>query len=566
MEYCQMAWAKVPNCCIREDMPPDAKSILLFHTDKYYLVNQVYPFGLDLIAHALRIRGHVAQIACAFLPDPDWRKNVWGAISRFCPDVIGLSIRNMDTCMSCEAYGDHETRDYRTFYFLPEIRELASYIGQRAPRVPVVVGGGAFTVAPEAILKYLGLRYGIMGEGEKPFCRFVEAFPDKERISTIPGMIYVCDDGNCKTNPREAFAFDASSSLGQREPRFNYAYQAAGVPVRVKRGCHHRCSYCVEPIIEGRKFVFRNVASVIQEMKAMSDTMDNADTVFFVDTEFNVPDLTYCTDLVTAVLREGLQDRFRFVTQLIPKPLDSDFVRLLGEAGFSVVLSCESFSDSVLQENHMAYKDEDIVQALEAFSKAGIHCTASLIFGLPGETAGTMTHTLARMKEYPVGPLRTYEYTVGGRIYQGTPLCEWIEREKPTRNLYGTPSEGYLDPYYFCSPYSPFEVEEFVRTAFPDLQHHDNQYAAETHRRLSIVYLCDQRLWVDAVGGFLDAEPGVQTGVYDYLFKQLVRAERWEDAKAISTAFLDNMEKIGSLDSGQADVARFYLRHLLTKV
>ena len=156
-------------------MLPEKKSILLFHTDKYYLVNQVYPFGLDIIAHALRNRGHGVEIVCAFLPHRDWRENVAEAISRFRPDVMGLSIRNIDTCMSCEPHGDHEAADHRTFYFLPEIRELASFIGQEAPLVPVVVGGGAFTVAPEAILKYLGMSYGIVGEGEQPFCRFVEA-------------------------------------------------------------------------------------------------------------------------------------------------------------------------------------------------------------------------------------------------------------------------------------------------------------------------------------------------------------------------------------------------------
>jgi anaerobic magnesium-protoporphyrin IX monomethyl ester cyclase len=549
---------------MRKDVPPDIKSILLFHIDRYYLVNQVYPFGLDLIAAALRTRGHEVEIACAFLPDPNWRKNVWEAISRFRPDVIGMGIRNMDTCMSCEPYGDHEAADYRTFYFLPEIREIASYIRQKAPHVPMVAGGGAFTVAPEAILKYLRLSYGIVGEGEAPFSRFVEAFPDKKKISAIPGMVYVCN-GDFKVNPREPFTFDAFCSSGQRDPRFSWAYRATGVPVQVKRGCHHRCSYCVEPLIEGRKFVFRNIGGIIQEMKAMARTMEDAETIFFVDTEFNVPDLRYCTDVVTAILDEGLQDRFRFVTQLIPKPLNSNFVGRLAEARFSVVLSCESFSDDVLKQNCMAYKDEDIVRAIEAFSKAGIHCTVALIFGLPGETSETVAHTLARMKEYPAGPVRIYEYTVGGRIYQGTPLCEYVEREKPTDNLYGTPSGGYLAPYYFCSPYSPFEVEKLVKTAFPGLQCHDNRYDAETHQRLAIGYLCDQRLWDDAVGGFLNAKPSIQLGAYDYLLKQLVRVERWDDAKAISLAFLGNMEKMGSVDSGQADVARFYLSHLLTR-
>ena len=539
-------------------MPSDTKSVLLFHTDKYYLVNQVYPFGLDLIAHTLRNRGHEVQIAYAFLPDPDWKKNVWEALSRFRPDIIGLGVRNIDTCMSCEPHGDYEEADCRTFYFLPEIRELAFYIGEKAPHVPVVAGGGAFTVAPEAMLKYLGLSYGIAGEGEAPFSRFVEAFPDKEEISAIPGMVYV-SDGECKANSREPFRFDASFSMGKRDPLFNYAYQATGLPVRVKRGCHHRCSYCVEPLIEGRRFVFREIAGVIQEMNALADAMEGAETIFFVDTEFNVPDLTYGTDLVTAILHEGLQERFRFVAQLIPKPLNSDFVGLLAEAGFSVVLSSESFSNDVLNQNHMAYKDEDIVRAIEAFSKAGIHCAVSLIFGLPGETSKTMAHTLARMKAYPAGPLRTYEYTVGGRIYKGTPLCRYVEREKPANHLYGTPSEDYLAPCYFCSPHSPFEVEKIVRTAFPDLQRHDNPYDADTQQRLAIGYLCDQRLWADAVTGFFNARTSVQAGAYDYLFKQLVGAGRVEDARAVSHAFLDNMGMDGPVDPGQAEVVRFYL-------
>lgn len=63
-------------------MLPEKKSILLLHTDKYYLVNQVYPFGLDIIAQALRIRGHEVEIVCAFLPNRDWRENVAEAISR----------------------------------------------------------------------------------------------------------------------------------------------------------------------------------------------------------------------------------------------------------------------------------------------------------------------------------------------------------------------------------------------------------------------------------------------------------------------------------------------------
>jgi len=37
-------------------------NILLLYADKYYLVNQVYPLGLSLIANYLRKRGHAVEV------------------------------------------------------------------------------------------------------------------------------------------------------------------------------------------------------------------------------------------------------------------------------------------------------------------------------------------------------------------------------------------------------------------------------------------------------------------------------------------------------------------------
>jgi len=534
------------------------KMVLLLYTDKYYLVNQVYPFGLDLIANYLRRCGHRVEIEYPFLPDMDWKRNLRQAIERSRPDVIGVGIRNLDTCMSCEKYGDLKEDDYSTFYFLPQVRELVSALKEVLPGVPIVAGGGAFTVSPVAILKYLGLDYGVVGEGEEPLRQFVEAFPDQEKISNIPNMVYPCQDG-CRVNRREPYTLEASSIMEQREPKFNFAYQTNGVPVQAKRGCNRRCSYCVEPLLEGRKFVFRAIGSVIDELKAIADAIEEANTVFFVDTEFNLPDLTYCSDLLRAILREGLGERFRFVTQLIPKPLDLEFTQLLAEAGFSVVLSCESFSNAVLEKNHIGHKEQDITRAIETCDKSSMHCTVSLMFGLPGETYETMDHTLARMKEYPESTLRKYEYTVGGRIYLGTPLCDYVEKEGHSGNLYGTKSDGYLSPYYYCEPSSPFEMYEYIREVFPHLLCFDNKYEAVTHHGLGIGYLFDQGLRKDAVESFMKNPATIQAKIYEYLFKQLLRAERTDDAKAISMDFLDKINTEGTIGPGQADVVRFYL-------
>ncbi|MDY6987815.1 MAG: cobalamin-dependent protein [Thermodesulfobacteriota bacterium] len=543
-------------------MSAHSKTVLLLYADKYYLLNQVFPVGLNLISRHLRRRGHRAVMAHPFLPDRDYKRNIRDAIRHTEPDCVGIGIRNLDTCMSCEQHGDFEGRDYRTFYFLPQIKEVVSEIRNTIPKVPLVAGGGAFTMSPVAILTYLGLDYGIVGEGEEPFCRFIEAFPDKNKIRQIPNMVYRFHDGY-KVNRRQPYSFETDPALEDRDDGFDFALQATGVPVQVKRGCHHRCSYCVEPLIEGRRFVFRPIDSVINELKTMADTLEAADRVFFVDTEFNVPDLRYGAALIRALLREGLHERFRFVTQLIPKPFDAQFAALLAEAHFSVIFSCESFSNAVLGNNYVSYGEKEIMSAIEASEGAGLHCTVSLIFGLPGEDYKTMDHTLSRMKQYPMGPLRDYEYTVGGRIYQGTPLCEYVERNNPSGDLYGRRSRGYLSPYYFCSPASPFDVHEYLREVFPETLCYHKRYDEGDFEEVAIGYLSDHRLWGDAGERFKRSDVRVQSGIYDYFFKKLLHAGRQEDARSISRTMLENMEGAGdAIDPRQADVVKFYLSHL----
>ena len=157
--------------------------VLLLYTDRYYLIKQVYPYGIDLIGNYLRQSGHDVTVEYPFLPEPDLETNLLNILEKSMPDVIGFGIRNIDTCMSCETYGNYGDNDYKTFYFLPEIRKIADLIKKHAPGVPVIAGGGAFTISPAAILKYLRIEYGVVGEGEEPLRQFIEAFPDKEMMA-----------------------------------------------------------------------------------------------------------------------------------------------------------------------------------------------------------------------------------------------------------------------------------------------------------------------------------------------------------------------------------------------
>jgi len=536
-------------------------TILLLYTDRYYLIKQVYPFGLDLIANALRQHGHQVIVEYPFLPEPDLETNLLTILKEIRPEVIGLGIRNLDTCLSCEPYGDYGGDDFRTFYFLPEIRKIVNLIRAHTPETPVIAGGGGFTISPRAILDYLDIEYGVVGEGEGPLRQFVDLFPDKEKIRGINGLVY--RDGEVRVNPRKTVAFFEETFPKAREGKFRFGLETTGLPVQVKRGCNQKCSYCVEPIIEGKEVVFRQIGRVVEEIRTIAQENEDIREIFFVDTEFNLPDLTYCNRLIQRLIQEGLHERFGFASQFLPRPFDSDFAGLLREAGFSIILTCDSFSDRVLKRNYASYRQRDIKNTMEICEQKGLPCTLSMIFGLPGETYETINESIQQMKQYRPGPLRRYEYTVGGRIYQGTGLCRMIERGEGIGHLYGRRSQGYLAPCYFCAPESPFKLKHYIEEGLGYTIPYINRYNPEADQSLAVAYMVDKGEWEEAVSVFENSSLTARLRIYDYFFRKQTGAGRMNDARIVSENLLRAMGQEGSDQyREQASLVQFYLNCL----
>ncbi len=523
------------------------KNILLLYTDKYYLVKQVYPFGLDIIANHLRRFGHEVTIEYPFLTESNPETNLREILNLSNPDFIGLGIRNLDTTMSCEKYGNQKGFGYQTFYFLNDIINITNIIKKLRPDIPIIAGGGAFTISPSAILKILGIRYGIAGEGEEPLRQFLEAFPDEEKISVIPNLVINCEK-EVRINPKLPFTFRKGADPIHREGKFNYAYETTGLPVRVKRGCNQNCSYCVEPIIEGRNFSYRNPDDVVTELKTIAAQHDGIRSIFFTDTEFNVPNLEYGSALVRKIIQTGLNDFFRFSSQFLPKPFHEEFAGLLSDAGFSVILTCDSFADEVLKMNRSSYRRRDIIKTLEMCSRFGIDCTVNLIFGLPGETHETIDVSLKGMMQYPPNARRRYEYTFGGRIYHGTPLARFVESRGDPSHIYGNISQGYLEPCFYCSPENPFKLKTYIESILPFKLDFQNNYDRKTHQTLAISYLVDQGKWEHAAEKFLKSDLAAQSAIYDYLFRKMADCGKTELAETVSRHLIQSI-----LQSGEAD-------------
>ncbi len=541
-------------------MPRNLKNVLLLYTDKYYLIKQVYPFGLDLIANHLRRHDFNVTIDYPFLPHPDLETNLVEIIKYCKPDAIGLGIRNIDTAMSCEKFGNHKGPGCKTFYFLPDIKKIVEIIKKFFPGIPIIAGGGAFTVSPEAILEFLEIEYGIIGEGEDPLVQFLNAFPDTKKIEKISNMVFKTGNG-FQVNQRQSYSFKKVFVLNERESKFNYAYETTGLPVQVKRGCNQNCSYCVEPLIEGNRFIFRNHDDIIAELNKIAENYDGIKSIFFTDTEFNIPDLKYYSGLVEKLRKSGLHEHFRFSSQFLPRPFDENFAKLLSETGFSVILTCDSFADSVLSKNRTSYRQKDITKTLRLCEKFNIDCTINLVFGLPGESYETIDHTLEEMLKYPPNSLRRYEYTIGGRIYQSTPLSHFVEQLSDDDNLYGKKSKGYLEPYYYCSPDSPLNIKNYLERFLPFSIDYQNNYDKNLFKTLSCAYLADRQRWDEAAASFLAGSLSSQTSIYDYLFRKFADSGKLKLARSISEHLIDAIQqsKKASEYEDQISVVKYYL-------
>ena len=119
------------------------------------------PLGLGLVAAATRQAGHeVTFLDLLSETEPDLA--VQRAIEAGCPEVIGISVRNID---------DQDMQSRR--FLLKPLKSLVVACRARTD-VPIVLGGAGYSLFPDAALAYLGADLGIRGEGEAIFPALLE--------------------------------------------------------------------------------------------------------------------------------------------------------------------------------------------------------------------------------------------------------------------------------------------------------------------------------------------------------------------------------------------------------
>jgi radical SAM superfamily enzyme YgiQ (UPF0313 family) len=364
-------------------------------------VNMVtIPLGLGLVSAAARAAGHEVAFL-DLLREADPREAVRRRVADFAPDVIGVSVRNIDD----------QCRENPRFLLEP-IREVVAAC-RVVSKAPIVLGGAGYSIFPREALAFLGADYGIAGDGEAAFVALLERLAAGRPTADVPG-VYAA--GRAPRISR-AWSRDLDSLPLWDQALAPEPSEDLWIPVQSRRGCPNDCSYCSTRSVQGRHIRRRSPRRVVEMIGRLSRA--GLRRFYFVDNSFNIPE-RHALELCEAL--SALEPPVIWRCILYPERVSEDLVRAMAVAGCrEASLGFESGCPRVLREMNKRFTPDEVRRTSDLLAAHGIRRFGFLLLGGPGETRESVEESLAFARSLHLDDLRV---TVGIRVYPGTPLAK----------------------------------------------------------------------------------------------------------------------------------------------
>ena len=412
-------------------------NILLISSNIACTPYAIYPLGLSMVAAALSKAGHEVH-QFDFLQHNRSLEDLSNEINNISPDVIGLSIRNIDNVNLL-----HEQQ------YISVVKNIVKKIKEETDS-PVILGGSGFSLMPEVILREVGADYGIVGEGEK-------------------AIVALVADIEAGISSKKDCIRGSSLLAGPEIPPANYDpslvkfYLQRGniVSIQTKRGCLHNCLYCTYPLLEGRNLRCREPKAVVDDIQLLIEEY-GAGYIFFIDSVFNDDQKNYLK-VIREIKNRGIS--FPWTAFFRPTGLDDEIIALMKETELKAgEIGSEAATDTTLRGLNKSFLFKDVVACNDMFAEHGIATAHYFMFGGPGETRDTVLSGIENI----INLKKTVSFIfMGIRILPNTPLAKLSERE-------GIITEGQelLESVYYIAPTVDREwMEKCLTDAFSGIRH-----------------------------------------------------------------------------------------------
>ncbi|MBI5056057.1 MAG: lipid biosynthesis B12-binding/radical SAM protein [Nitrospirae bacterium] len=397
----------------------------------------IYPLGVSVIAAALKNAGHdVRQFD--ILQHEDFLNAVGMEIEKFSPELIGISIRNVDNVNLMNEQ-----------YYIENVKTIVKKI-REVSTAKVLLGGAGFSLMPELILKETGADYGIVGEGESLAVKFAAdavngIYPENRVIGSV-----------IRLSGAEIFPAHYDDEL------IKYYLQSGNIAsVQTKRGCTHKCIYCSYPVLEGPGIRQRDPRLVVDDIELLAN-VHKVKYIFFVDSVFNDDKGAYL-GVINEMLRRKVTVPWTGFFK--PQGLNDEIVEMMKETGLiAVEIGSDAASDTTLRKLGKGFSFQDIVECNDLFVRHGVATSHFFMFGCPGETQETVLEGIENIKRLQKCVVFVF---MGIRILPDTHLAKIALKEKVL-----LPDNNMLKPIYYISPAVDKDwLEKTLTEAFASIRH-----------------------------------------------------------------------------------------------
>jgi anaerobic magnesium-protoporphyrin IX monomethyl ester cyclase len=329
----------------------------------------IFPLGLAYLAANLKEH----ELECF---DPNVSADPYGELAhrlkKFQPDVVGISLRNVDTT---------QYRD--PFVYLNTLQPTLDLIESCAPTARRVIGGAGFSIYAHGIMeRFPSIDFGVLLEGEESFPALLKNIEDPKRVS---GIYYRTDNQVLLSGPPSLPDFDTLLSpkwdIVEIEP---YKGQLDTFGVQAKRGCGLKCAYCTYFFLNGAYYRLRSPEKVVEEI-AQAVRELNLDHFIFVDSIFNIP-VQHARDICEELIRRKIN--VPWTAWYNDREFDADFMSLAKNAGCRYYsFSPDAYSDRSLKLLQKNLRVEDIDKVLELGKRdSELHFGFNFFVNPPGQT------------------------------------------------------------------------------------------------------------------------------------------------------------------------------------
>ncbi len=403
------------------------------------------PLGLGCVATATERAGHEVKLV-DLMDQTDTLPAIRAAVEGFKPDIIGISVRNID---------DQAMENTR--FLLDQAKGVVADC-RAVSDARIVLGGAGFSLLPEAVLAYLGVEMGIQGEGEKAFTTLLDHLERGADLSGVPGL-FLPGQGlqgeRAFTKDLDEFPLPDDHLLGAADA----GKEDMMISVQTRRGCPMDCSYCSTATIEGRRLRKRSPDAVVEWIARRRRA--GFKKFMFVDNTFNVP-APYARELCRALAKEGLDISWACI--IYPGVGDRDLVKDMAEAGCTEAsLGFESGSDRMLASMNKRFDKKVVREFSKMLADHGISQMGFQLLGGPGETRESVMESFNLVDSLP---LDLVKLSIGVRIYPHTALARTAVDEGVI-----APDDDLLQPRFYIQKGLEEWLRETARSWMEDRPH-----------------------------------------------------------------------------------------------